>query len=377
MKTDRLDYVDGLRALAALYVTVYHMLLNVNDGLPDGMKRHVLGVFMFGHYAVDVFIVLSGFCLMLPVLRKGGISGGAWSFFKKRAWRILPPYYLAVALSLLLIRFFIGTPGATLWNSSLPVTRAGILSHLLLVQDAFSATNHRINYCLWSISVEWRIYFLFPLMVWGWNRFGPLRTVAAALAASFLLLVPLAYSPLDDSETGVCLHYYGLFALGMLAAGFGHSADPRLAKWRGRLPWAALHPLLFGLAVVSTKAGLSRGFPWQITDIFIALGTLSLLVAAESSGFIRAVLGWKPLVFVGTFSYSFYLLHAPLLEIVWRYFVLPLHLSPFRAFFMLCSFGLPAIIGASYLFFLVCERPFIRRGKPPVVRPAPLEPSLA
>jgi len=378
----RLEHVDGLRALAAVYVVVHHILLYVNDDLPGGAVRHVSDLFLFGHYAVDVFIVVSGFCLMLPVLRKGGeISGGMFHFFAKRARRILPPYFSVVVLSLLLIWLFIGTPTGTQWNSSLPVTRSSVLSHLLLVQDIFAGTSHRINYCLWSISVEWRIYFLFPFMVFCWNRYGPLKTVIAANLISFLLLIPLEYTYFDTSAGGVCLHYYGLFAFGMLAAGFAHSNDPRLLRLRERLPWAVLFVVMAGLALISNKGYIHDvRLPWQIQDLFVGLATLCLLVGvtpgrtSDPWGWVRRALGWGPLDFVGTFSYSLYLIHAPLLEIIWVYFLRPLHWTPLASLLLFSTAGLLTVIGCAYLFFLLCERPFMgpARRRPGGPIPAPV-----
>ena len=67
-----LGYLDGLRALAALYVVAVHALSQV-DRHHDRISAPwslITGLFLYGHYAVDLFIVLSGFCLMLPVVRR-------------------------------------------------------------------------------------------------------------------------------------------------------------------------------------------------------------------------------------------------------------------------------------------------------------------
>jgi peptidoglycan/LPS O-acetylase OafA/YrhL len=73
-------------------------------------------------------------------------------------------------------------------------------------------------------------------------------------------------------------------------------------------------------------------------------------------------LSFKPLVFVGTFSYSVYLIHAPLLQMVWQYVLWPVHLSPVAIFAALMGPGAIAILAASYAFFRVCEEPFMRQA---------------
>ena len=95
----KLLFLDGMRGLTALYVLLFH--LYIPAGLSSAVQ-HGLSWLRFGHYAVGVFIVLSGYSLMLPVARSqdGRIPGGVVDFFKRRARRILPPYYAAIVCSL-------------------------------------------------------------------------------------------------------------------------------------------------------------------------------------------------------------------------------------------------------------------------------------
>jgi peptidoglycan/LPS O-acetylase OafA/YrhL len=373
----RLEHIDGLRALAAVYVVAHHILLYVNDGLPLGRLRKLTDVFLMGHWAVDVFIVISGFCLMLPVIRNGGvISGGTLNFIRKRARRILPPYFSVLVLSLILIWLFIGKPSGSMWNNSIPVTGAGLLAHLFLVQDWFGATNHQINYSLWSISVEWRIYFLFPFLIYCWKRFGPLPTVAVTTVVSSLLVIPLGYTFIDTTASGVSPQYYGLFTFGMLAAGFAYSDEPLLLRLRASLPWMLLF-LISGVAALTVNKGYIHQFrlPGTVQDLLVGCATLCLLVAvtpgehSDSWHWVRNALGCAPLAFIGSFSYSLYLIHAPLLEVIWVYFVHPLHMTALNSLVLLASAGMAVVIGLAYLFFLLCERPFMGRpGGPGAAR---------
>ena len=99
----RLHYLDGLRGLAALYVTLHHAYLQVfpnpEQVLPVALAwgTHWLE---YGSFSVAIFIVLSGYCLMLPVAKSGVLTGGAWHYIQRRARRIIPPYYAAIAFTL-------------------------------------------------------------------------------------------------------------------------------------------------------------------------------------------------------------------------------------------------------------------------------------
>ena len=110
----RLAYLDGLRAVAAAYVVMFHAVLGFSALGLSGPWRLLRRAFAFGHEAVAIFIVLSGYCLMLPVVRKDAarLPVDFKRFVGRRAFRILPPYFMALLFSLGLM-------------AALPVLRAG------------------------------------------------------------------------------------------------------------------------------------------------------------------------------------------------------------------------------------------------------------
>ncbi len=366
----RLDYLDGLRALAALMVLFNHSWRMAWPRMPgerigalpaDPWLLLVTGWARYGHFAVTVFIVISGFCLMLPVLRHGGkLPFSAREFFQRRARRILPTYYAALGVSLLLIWLLIGQETGTQWDAQLPVSKSGILSRLLLLQDVWRP--YQINNPFWSIAVEWRIYFLFPLLVWAFRRFGAGRTTLVALVASAALL---QVSLLEKAS----IHYAGIFVLGMLGAVYAHRADERLAS---RLGMAAVVPaaLLIGICV-------SQPFRWaegrfHELDYLVGLATAAGLayLGARESHPMKTGLSWRPLVFIGGFSYSIYLMHMPLLQLVWQYGLAPLGLSRAANLGLLVTVGWAAVLLLAYGFYLAFERPFLNSRSPrPVTAP--------
>lgn len=379
-KKVHLRYLDSLRGLAALTVVVHHALLQFDfSGAQLGAsQKWLLFAFQNGHYPVNFFIVLSGYCLMLPVLKSNyTLPGGALQFFKKRARRILPPYYFAMLLSLLLIALFVGTKTGTHWDVSIPVTKAGVVTHLLLLQDIFIETGANINHAFWSISVEWRIYFTFPVLLLLWRTVGPGRTVAAVAATVVALLGALkylhrAYPSINNTPNGIDPHYLLLFALGMLGADIAFSNNSFAKHWKG-WQWGAGLVLLTAAIVASANLPVRYAkVPWQFIDVLAGLWGVCLLLvcnavqhsAAGRHETAKAVMSWKPLVAVGTFGYSLYLVHAPLLQVVSQYVLGPLHLPAFTGFVLLATAGPGVIVLFAYVFFQVCERPFMTRPQP-------------
>ncbi|RUT01541.1 hypothetical protein DSM106972_066380 [Dulcicalothrix desertica PCC 7102] len=102
-----LHYLDGLRGIAALYVVAVHIEPSTREALP-AFWLIFEKTLRYGAFSVVIFLVLSGYVLMLPVVKSqhGLISGGFLKYIKRRARRILPPYYAAL-IGCLLLAFII------------------------------------------------------------------------------------------------------------------------------------------------------------------------------------------------------------------------------------------------------------------------------
>ncbi len=324
-------------------------------------------IFKFGPLGVTVFIVLSGYCLMLPVARAPdyALAGGVSGFIARRARRILPPYYATVVCSILLILAFpvLGRPTLTQWDIALPaLSSESLLTHALLLHNVSETLQWKLNPPLWSVALEWQIYFLFALLLLPlWRRFGALWALALAFGLGFL--------PLLWSSVFAHTWFLGSFALGMLAAALNF--DPKL-KARPKLvafPWLRVS-LLFA-APVALSLPFSRRVPLPdvLVESCLSIATAAWLVHATE----RLTAGRPSLVTrffshpwcvkLGEFSYSSYLVHYPLLAVL---FLLLQNrgLSLMAQFFVLSSAGLLAMLSFSYGFHRVFERPFMRPSAP-------------
>jgi len=366
-KFGNLPYLDSLRGLAAIYVVMHHVTLML---LPDYFElpfsvTDFNTIFILGHYSVDLFIILSGFCLMLPVIQNDGkLRGGITTFLKKRARRILPPYYLAMGLSILLIATVIGYKTSTIWDNALPVNKTDIITHLILIQDIFPETSSKINYVFWSIAVEWGIYLVFPLILIGWRKFGAFTTTATTNIVSYGLFLPLKVLHLNISPWGICPHYFGLFAFGMLAVEILFSQELRFKRLRKSLPWSLMTVVFAGFAIMAYNLKYHSPF-WPLCDLTAGICFFCLLisVASNSKTWFYQILVWKPLVFIGTFAYSIYLIHAPFIQLLYQYLILPLSLTSRISIPILSCLISITIIPIAYLFFLVAERPFLNKKR--------------
>ena len=365
--SERLAYVDGLRALAALYVVVTHAVLiaaPVHHGTrTEGARPAWLPP---GHFAVAVFIVVSGFCLTLPIARADGhLVGGVRRFYRRRARRILPAYYAALALTLVLVWTVVGEETGTFWDYSIPISVAGYIGNALLLQDLVGYW--QVSVPFWSIAVEVQIYLLFPLLLLCWRKLGARRTVFYAVVLSYVAMIATYFVGTVGPAffPGLTLYFVGLFAVGMAGAWLATSDGAAWARARSRVPWSVLAVGFAGCAAVfGYVAGESVDALTPFIELPLALFVVCLLVAASRSGQsarLRACLGFRPLAFVGMFSYSLYLIHAPLLQAQWQYALRPLQLGPGLTFTLLALIGVPLVLVAAYIFYRTCERPFMSR----------------
>src|SRR4051812_4239805 len=96
----RVPGLDGMRGLAALYVVLFHCWLLTFRGFPANHGPSWLGWLRYGHLAVIFFLICSGFSLAVSPAVRGWRLGSTARYARRRAWRILPPYWAALVFSL-------------------------------------------------------------------------------------------------------------------------------------------------------------------------------------------------------------------------------------------------------------------------------------
>lgn len=389
-----LDFLDGTRACAALYVIVYHSFQHTWDFRTGSRPPDWFSMATFflqsGRFAVSLFIVISGFCLMLPVVRNRGVlKGSAANFFKRRARRILPPYYFTLALSLLLMFTLLAKRSDVSFPKSVPAAKEWLTFHGLLIQnwqpffnphysevanidlmDMITGTPEKkaaigklmgidfgANGPLWSIAVEYQIYFFFPLLVVLWKRIGAGRTSALTMLLTYSFYIKFHHM----AHGWMAPHYLGLFTLGMYGANVAYGEEERWERLREKRFW---HPLAYALWAIVLLININPMIGLQysyLVDLIAGPASMCLLVAASKTGAnrLRDLLSRPKLVFIGTFSYSVYLLHDPLLRVVLTYLLPSLEKAKLLQWCLLMVPGVPLIVGVAYLFHIVCERPFM------------------
>src|SRR5437763_1205785 len=179
-RVPRLPVLDGVRGYAILGVVAMHLLGAAGFAQQRGTTADIVIWGLLGN-VIDAFFIISGFGLFLPIVVRGGNFGSVRRYALDRAARLLPAYWLSLALALVLIALVptrppLAEPGL----SSLALHIAGAAYPARLVHPSLMV-GFGVNWPLWMISVLIGLYMVLPLVARTYFR-HPLLGLAVASA---------------------------------------------------------------------------------------------------------------------------------------------------------------------------------------------------
>jgi peptidoglycan/LPS O-acetylase OafA/YrhL len=282
----RFALVDALRGIASLAVVLFHSIegRHVNDVM-QSLPAWLATVLGHGDLGVAIFFVLSGFVIAHSLRTNNMTPSGIGRFMLKRSIRLDPPYWVAIAIaisfSILATKIVPGRPPD---NFSV----GQVIAHLFYVQGLLGFEN--INPVFWTLCLEIQFYFVFAVLL----LFPRWCFVPAFLLS---LLWPLGYGP--PIPQGLFLtHWFG-FLLGVISY---WAWQEKQYRW------------LF--ALYATPIGVAALLKHDQFALVCVLTSTTLLLASIDG---RMGLGdWRWLQFLGTISYSLYLVHNPITGATFR-----------------------------------------------------------
>jgi len=373
----KLLFLDGLRGIAALYVVIHHeaQIYMGEKCFPQPFFYRLYPYMILGNFAVVAAIVMSGFCLMLSVVRSedATLRGGLGAYLWRRFRRLAPGFYAAIAVSLLLVACVpaMRRHDGELWSFAFPTSDWRsifgwkiILSHVLMLHALSPNWIMRIDPPMWSVGVEWINIFLMPLLLLPlWRRAGG---ALLAILATVLCFLPFATRPIfhDDRFTFQWAQPWlvAQFAYGMAAAAllYPKHTPERFRRLDRAALRVAVHPVVLVVLVIAFYfCGTYRRVPLTFltgvatvcVTLHCALGTRvgRLLIKPLESGFA---------LWLGMISYSLYLLHTPL-QMLFQRAMEPLHLPAGVRLAALLTLATPLMLLAGAIGYRFFERPFL------------------
>lgn len=263
-----------MRGIASLMVCFFHLSYGDNTYLPDSSIIKQTG--KWGWTGVEIFFIISGFVIPYSMYIKNYSYRDMGSFFKKRIIRIEPPYLISIVMVLVLgyisslMPFYGGKPFEIDWLNVLGhVAYLNVFTGAKWLQDVY-----------WTLAVEFQYY----------------------------VLVAVSYSLLVSKKRYARLSFYAVFMLSLLLSRllpffiFSFATYFMLGILLFQLYTSIIPAIEFWILLVCT-IGLSFHFNGpELTGISIVTIILITLVKRVHPFFI----------FLGTISYSLYLVHIPL-----------------------------------------------------------------
>jgi len=314
--------LTGLRAVAALWVVVFHFSFTPGDAWTPYWE-FLRPVVLAGPLGVDLFFVLSGFVITLTYL---DVIGPRWStrattaFLWARVSRIWPVHALVTTVfgAWLLFKATRVDDGYLAYQTVQPVVDLPhYLEQLLMVQLWHRPSYQGASFAgpAWSLSAEWLAYVAFPvlaLLLWRMREAPAVVTGALAIAC----LVPFSYLSYAGGTVDVPYAWLLRISGAFLAGAFTCLAVRRIRR-TARTERAAA--VVAALAVIEILIGLwwghwrGSGFAGVVAVLFpVLVGALALSRSGPSRLLSRPVM-----VHGGRISFALYLVHVPVFEVFW------------------------------------------------------------
>jgi peptidoglycan/LPS O-acetylase OafA/YrhL len=298
--------LDTIRGIAILMVFLFHGFEDFTPNGPNGptWERLFLSTVSLGWTGVNLFFVLSGF-LITGILLDGTKRTHYYSrFYFRRALRILPAYYLLLAVLVLLGRLSFVRLHTSWAFAGLSAVYLSNITPLLGVPRDYAP--------LWSLAVEEHFYLIWPAAVRVLKRGGlVLAAVSICLCEPVLRAFAVARGGLWWGPY-TWLSADGL-ALGSLLAVFARSSRGS----RSNILRLAGLSALVGMAMLVASLAVPRFIAISLRATCVNYGSLSLLSAVLwlGTGGYQRLVNLQFLSFYGFISYGLYLIHALLFSL--------------------------------------------------------------
>jgi hypothetical protein len=294
-KVNKIFALESLRGIAAICVALFHY--------PSNSFLH----FKYGHLGVYFFFVLSGFVISLNYIDKINNFKDLVNFQIRRFWRLYPTHIVVLFIILFIqISKFFAVNYIGLKNGQIPFgdwySLKDFFASLFLIQSIFNYFYFLSwNGAAWSISTEFYAYIIFAALFMSIKKkFIPFVIIIYLLnrILNFFNLTSLEnFFSFLNPIFFICIYYFSIGCFLYHVYKYLHN----------KIFINNFFSILLFIFLILLKLFRENIFIEYNSIIF----SLIILVAvlSEKNTYLYKVLNFNLLIFLGTISYSFYLIH--------------------------------------------------------------------
>ena len=312
---NRFVFVDGLRGLAALGIVIFHIWWYEPEPWPALESAHwiVDAAFYRIRVSVQILLVISGFVIAYTMRNTWVTPRELISFIGRRLVRLVPPYWVAIGVVILVDLFGRGYWGlSSPFDGELSIFR--VSAHLAFLQDAIGF--EALGAGMWTICIEMQFYIV-AILGWGLaQRLFP-RPIPneprPSVAGILVVFAPVAFVSLFywrqlESTSPWVIHFGWMFFLGMVT-------------------WWTLDRTLpvscYAAIAVIAAVELVFDVEWRNENAVTLATSLAIFIAGRRNR-LHQWLNWPWLQYLGRISYSLYLIHFPVCHLLtsagWKWY---------------------------------------------------------
>lgn len=349
MKKNYFDNLDGLRFIAFLGIFIQHGINLKNLDLTSGINQFINILIKPAYLGVPFFFCMSGFLITYLILieYKKHSKINIKNFYIRRILRIWPLYYFVVIFG-----FFVFPYIREVFLNQPNVENASLIKYLLFLSN-FDQIEKGLPFGIglgptWSLSVEEQFYLVWPIIL----TLTP-RKFYIAILFVILLISQMSMFYVDSTHTLFCMTDLALGGILAVASFDEYKIFESLKKLSKSMIF-----LIYVLGISSCYIFVTYKIGGQLVSLFMLFVIFEQCFAENS---IVKMGTFKKMSYLGTLSYSFYLLHSIAIFIMYSISSKILHIEPSFLnniiFMPVCSFILTLIFGYfSYNYF---EKPFL------------------
>ena len=346
--------IEICRAIAALGVFSFHQSIGSLLSAYTGLKIFSFFDYFGAYLAVPFFFLISGYCIHFSYLNyiKSDTKFSLFAYYKRRFFRIYPPYISALIITVILNRAGNFRQFPSFLNS---------LVHLFCLQGFTWKYFLGINLVLWTISVEIAFYLIYPVFFYVRKKYSLnaamcFSFIISAITISFFILTKNFAAPQFYCFSNIWFSW----CCGAFLADKLYFNSKSLNNWQSLVTYLVIFIAFLAFTSLHAFYISAIGLIGYQLKILIWTGPLIFLISKEqwlqkqNSVIINTIRA------IGISSYSLYLLHEPL--IIFKNFVVNAYLSP-KIRIVGFIIGIIMIPALTWLHYYYIEKPFLTKNK--------------